>query len=70
MTMILLCCCQVFCTPKYKVFMRCCYINVETDTKSMTEKYSLFFGIIVFGLLLCVICGLSYTDQQIENSLL
>ncbi|CAD8161039.1 unnamed protein product [Paramecium octaurelia] len=67
---ILLCCCQIFCIPKYKVFMRCCYINVETDTKSTFEKYFLFFGIILLSLMLCTVCGLSYTDKQIESSLL
>lgn len=43
--------------------MRCCYIDVETDTKSNIEKYFLFFTIIILSILLCGIGGLSYTDK-------
>lgn len=50
--------------------MRCCYVNVDPDSKSSCEKYCLFFSLLVFGVLLIGICGLSYTDEHIENSLL
>lgn len=43
--------------------MRCCYINIVTDTKSTFEKYFLFFGIIILSILLFGACGLSYTDK-------
>ena len=45
-------CCQVFCIKKYRLFARCCMIDLNSFTSSPKEKYGLFSCIAISGMLM------------------
>lgn len=54
----LLFCCQVFCIKKYRIFARCCMIDLNSYSGSSKEKYGLFCCIIFSGVLMLMIMAL------------
>ena len=59
--------CQVFCIKKHRVFTRCCYMDINKETKSKAEKFCLFIGIILVSILVLICCIFSLFNSDLKN---
>lgn len=65
--MIIFClvCCQVFCIKKYRLFARCCMIDLNSSNISAKEKCGLFSCILICGVLMVMIIVLMLLNNDI-----
>lgn len=58
-------CCQVFCIKKYRLFARCCMIDLNSSNISAKEKCGLFSCILICGVLMVMIIALMFLNNDI-----